>query len=158
MLHPKYKRFTNYCCCTGTVHCNYCKGQGKPPHLTVDKDYNTVLIQDSMNKTLLDFASTSKDGFYERAFKQINELEDMNEITQITTQESAFNVIKLQGYIIGSIDAQGNVSISNSPKVHLGPHSARTECARLAKINPGKAFFFTKMIGAEMVPNTFISI
>ena len=88
----------------------------------------------------------------------INELEDMNEITQITTQESAFNVIKLQGYIIGSIDAQGNVSVSNSPKVHWGPHSARTECARLAKINPGKAFFFTKMIGAEMVPNTFISI
>jgi hypothetical protein len=44
MLHSKYKRQIDYCCCTGTVHCRYCVGQGKPAHLTVDKDYNTVSI------------------------------------------------------------------------------------------------------------------
>lgn len=92
-------------------------------------------------------------------FKEpINELENMNEITQITTQESGFEVIRKQGYIIGSIDSQGTVSVAIGPKVHWEPQSARAECIRLAKINTGKAYFFTKMMGAEMVPNNTISI
>lgn len=82
----------------------------------------------------------------------------MDETTKITTQSDAFDAIRQQGYIVGSIDYTGCISFSPSPKVHYGPQSARSECARLAKTSPGKAFFFVKLVGAEMVPTNTISI
>lgn len=140
MLHPRYKKKTDYCCCTGTVHCNYCVGQGKPPHLTVDKDYNTILIADK---------------------ERINELHEIlkePKMNSISTQNEAISAIKSQFYIVGSVDSSGNVSFSANPVLQGSVASARAECKRLASITPGKMYVFVKFCGAELVPNNTISI
>lgn len=140
MLHPRYKKKTDYCCCTGTVHCNYCVGQGKPPHLTVDIDYNTILIADK---------------------ERINELHEIlkgPKMNSISTQTEAISAVKSQFYIVGSVDSSGNVSFSANPILQGSVTSARAECKRLASITPGKMYVFVKFCGAELVPNNTISI
>ena len=136
-VHPKYRKRTDYCCCTGTVHCNYCIGQGKPPHLTVDKDFNQILITDK---------------------EQINELEQNMNDTKINDQTLAINAIKANAFIIGSVDSQGYLSFAATPTTHATAASARTECRRLAKTYPGKLYIFVQLTGAEMVPTNTISI
>jgi hypothetical protein len=77
--------------------------------------------------------------------------------TKINNNISATSAIKAGNYIIGSI-TNGNVSVAHNPIVHYTTDSARTECARLARITPGVMYFFTKLNGAEMVPVSTISI
>ena len=130
----------NYCCCTGTVHCRYCKKRNILPHLTVDKDFNTVLISDK---------------------EQINELENiMNETTQkLDTQGLFISALKrAESYIVGSVSEAGYISFNTNPVLHSSPNSARTECKRLAGLSPGKLFVFVRLVGAEMVPTNTISI
>lgn len=71
---------------------------------------------------------------------------------EVTKQEVALNEVRRGGFIIGSIDASANVSFAINPVIHNDAQSARAECKRLAGINPGKAFIFVKLVGAELVP------
>ena len=71
-----------------------------------------------------------------------------------TNQEIALNNVRNGKFIIGSISTTGELSFSNTPATHDTPQSARVECARLAKLHPGKAFVFVKFTGAELVPMT----
>jgi transaldolase len=73
-------------------------------------------------------------------------------------QESALEAVRAGALIIGTIDKQGSVSFAADPVVHSDATAARAECKRLAQRNPGKAFVFVKLIGAEMVPTNSISI
>ena len=67
-------------------------------------------------------------------------------------QEIALANVRNGKYIVGSIDIEGGLSFSAFPATHDTPQTARTECARLAKLHPGKAFTFVKFAGAELVP------
>ena len=75
-----------------------------------------------------------------------------------TNQEIALDNVRNGVYIIGSIDVHGSISFSANPAVHQTAALARQEAARLARANPGKAFVFVKMSGAELVPTATISI
>lgn len=57
-------------------------------------------------------------------------------------------------FMIGSVDTQGVVSFSPNPVLHPTTETARAECKRLAMNNPGKAFIFVKVSGAELMPVT----
>ena len=80
------------------------------------------------------------------------------QIVDRTKQEAALDQVRQGGFIVGSIDTIGSISFSSNPVVHSTATQARAECARLARIHPGKAFVFVKLAGAEMVPTATISI
>lgn len=68
----------------------------------------------------------------------------------ITSQASLFNA---RGrFIVGSYQENTGLSFTHSPVVHGTPGEARAECARLAKLNPGKAFIFVQLCGGEHLP------
>lgn len=133
-MYSPFKK--DYCCCTGTVHCRYCIRAGKPAHLTINSKYETILISDKK--------------------EPINELENMN--TQLRTQQDAISAIKLGKYLVVSVSGNGDWSMSAAPSVHDNNTSARAECARLARLNPGKMYSFIKLAGAELVPANTLSI
>jgi hypothetical protein len=76
----------------------------------------------------------------------------------LNTQANAISAIKLNSFIIGSVDAHGAFSISSSPREQSSASQAREECKRLAKLNPGKLYVFMQLNGAEMIPQNTISI
>jgi len=76
-----------------------------------------------------------------------------------TRQESSLNNVRAGSFIVGSIDDKGEFGFSTIPVIHPNATSARVECKRLSSTNPGKAFIFVQLRGAELVPmNTSISI
>jgi hypothetical protein len=82
----------------------------------------------------------------------INELKNLMNNEKITDQEAAVNHIRQGRFIVGSVDASGSMSFSANPTVQYTSMDARRECARLARLNPGKLFIFVKLSGAELVP------
>ena len=154
MLHPKYKRQTDYCCCSGTVHCRYCVGQGKPPHLTVDKDYNTISIASKAYMDERERLETLSDMAREyrnlQAKEPVNELQKMQ--NSLNTQNDFIEATKCGAYIVGSVSAEGMLSFSSKPAVHNGAQSARAECSRLSDANPGKLYLFVKLMGGQIRP------
>ena len=70
-----------------------------------------------------------------------------------TCQDIALDSVRQGLFIVGSIDINGAVSFSTNPIVHNNAHAARAESKRLAAMNPGKAFIFVKLAGAELVPS-----
>lgn len=160
MLHPKYKRQTDYCCCTGTVHCRYCVGQGKPPHLTVDKYYNTVLIA---AKAHMDEEEKALQEYCKVRVAEINNKEPINELTNMNdnlkTQNQFILSVKRNNFIVGSVREDGTLSFAGNPTVHASASAARTECARLARLSPGKLYIFVQLAGGELSPTvTTVSI
>ena len=77
----------------------------------------------------------------------------------MSKQMTALDQVRQGGYIVGSIDANATVSFSGTPRIHNTTQEARLECKRLAASQPGKAFIFVKLAGAELVPQaTAVSI
>lgn len=77
----------------------------------------------------------------------------------MSKQQIALDQVRSGGYLVGSIDAGAAVSFSTYPRIHETPADARAECKRLAAQNPGKAFIFVKLAGAELIPQaTAVSI
>jgi hypothetical protein len=76
----------------------------------------------------------------------------------LRTQADAISAIRSNVYLIGSVAANGDFSMSTSPSVHNTTDSARAECKRLASANPGKLFHFFRLGGAELVPTATVSI
>ncbi len=74
------------------------------------------------------------------------------------TLDAGLQAVREGKIVVGSIDANGNFSMSASPVAHSFPSEARAECRRLAKLYPGKAFIMLTLEGAELVPHTTISI
>ena len=74
------------------------------------------------------------------------------------TQAKMLEMVRSNVLIVGSIDSQGLFSVSGNPAFHYSAQTARAECSRLASLNPGKAFIFMKLAGAELMPATRISI
>ena len=66
--------------------------------------------------------------------------------------------VQRAGVIVGSVTDTGLVSFSTNPVIHVDATAARSEAKRLANQNPGKMFIMAKLVGAELVPATCISI
>lgn len=91
----------------------------------------------------------------------INELQKLYKepkMNKIQTQAAALQAVKQHDIIIGSFDSNGFFSAAQNPSPHPTVVEARTECKRLARLTPGKAFVFLTLSGAEMVPVQTISI
>ena len=86
--------------------------------------------------------------------------EPVNELTNITmndtlkTQAQFTISVKRNHFIVGSVSVEGNLSFSNNPMLHVTASAARAECARLARISPGKLYVFVQFAGGELVPAT----
>lgn len=74
----------------------------------------------------------------------------MNSI-KINSRHSAEAAVKSTQYIVGSVDAAGNVSFSTNPVLQCSASQARQECRRLARLRPGTTFIFAQLRGAERV-------
>ena len=88
----------------------------------------------------------------------INDLDTLPMNTISRTQADAISAIRSGHFLVGSIAANGDFSVSASPVVHTNAISARSESKRLAASSPGKAFVILKLNGAELVPNNIVSI
>ena len=82
----------------------------------------------------------------------INELKNIMNNEKINTQACAINHTRNGRYIVGSVSTSGSLSFAENPAVQYTAADARTECKRLARLNPGKLFIFVKLSGAELVP------
>lgn len=80
----------------------------------------------------------------------INELAEIMNHTKISNESTLHNAIRNKQYIIGSFNPATGVSFNNAPTVQYSMMQARGECRRLAKLYPGKTFFFVKLEGGEM--------
>ena len=87
----------------------------------------------------------------------VNELKQIMNNTKINTERVMHDTVRNKQYIVGSyVDGTG-VSFSNTPTIQYSAMQARAECRRLAKLHPGKTFFYVRFEGAEMTvprPNT----
>lgn len=78
---------------------------------------------------------------------------------QVLNFNSVDAVTRAGGFIVGSVSTTEGFSTSTTPAVHETAVSARNECARLARLNPGKNFVFLKISGLERIdPNPRVSI
>jgi hypothetical protein len=82
----------------------------------------------------------------------INELNNMND--SLKTQNQFILSVKRNNFIVGSVREDGTLSFAGNPTVHASASAARAECARLARISPGKLYVFVQFAGGELVPAT----
>lgn len=81
---------------------------------------------------------------------QINELKNIMNHTKINNETALHSAIRNKQYIIGSFNPATGTSFNTTPTVQYSMMQARSECRRLAKLYPGKTFFFVKLEGGEM--------
>ena len=81
---------------------------------------------------------------------QINELNKIMNNTKITNESTLHSTIRNKQFIIGSFNPATGVSFNTNPTVQYSMMQARGECRRLAKLYPGKTFFFVKLEGGGM--------
>lgn len=80
----------------------------------------------------------------------INELNQIMNTTKITNEKTAHDAVRNRQYIVGSFNPTTGMSIASNPTVQYSAVQARSECKRLAKIYPGKTFFYVRLEGAEL--------
>lgn len=69
---------------------------------------------------------------------------------KINNRETFVAAVKGTGFIVGSFSTDTNsINFSTNPVVQPDAGSARAECRRLAKLNPGKFYVFVRFGGAE---------
>lgn len=60
-------------------------------------------------------------------------------------------------FIVGSSTQGGGVSFARDPAQHFSAADARSECERLARLNPGKTFFFVEVKGGAYIPTATLT-
>lgn len=85
----------------------------------------------------------------------INDLEiNMNMPSlKINTTDDMVNAIQRKKFVVGSFTELNGFSIAENPFGHYTELQARTECARLSKLNANKMFIYLQVRGAEMTVN-----
>jgi hypothetical protein len=79
-----------------------------------------------------------------------NELAEIMNHTKISNESTLHGAIRNKQFIIGSFNPATGVSFNTNPTVQYSLMHARGECRRLAKLYPGKTFFFVRLEGGEM--------
>lgn len=96
----------------------------------------------------------------ENLYAPINaRLEDLIDIllNKETKMAQAQTTITTGSFIIGSVAPTVGVSFSRSPVAHFSAADARAECERLARMNPGKTFFFVEVKGGAYIPTATLT-
>lgn len=94
---------------------------------------------------------------YYTQLEPINELNTMNQQIHLN-KDNIEAQVRAHRFIVASLSDVG-ISMSASPVVHSNMATARAECARLAKLHPGKNFLALQLAGLERVayqPNVSI--
>lgn len=73
-------------------------------------------------------------------------------INKETKMAQTQTTITTGSFIIGSVTPGVGVSFSRNPVAHFSAADARAECERLARMNPGKTFFFVEVKGGAYIP------
>lgn len=66
--------------------------------------------------------------------------------------DTAVTKVRNRSYFIGSINEAGGFSMAIFPAEHTTVDSANAECLRLAKTNPGTAYFVARFTQGCLVP------
>ena len=69
----------------------------------------------------------------------------------------AQTTITTGSFIVGSIAPSTGVSFAHAPAPHFSVADARSECERLARVNPGKTFFFVEVKGGAYIPTATLT-
>lgn len=77
---------------------------------------------------------------------------NMNYTNKFTTQVEGIAAVRSRKFVIASISSDGELSVAANPVLHNAWALAKAECARLAKLNPGKAFVYMQFSGGELAP------
>ena len=88
---------------------------------------------------------------YINIFDLIEELGNIT-INKETKMAQTQTTITTGSFIIGSVTPTVGVSFSRNPVAHVSAADARAECERLARMNPGKTFFFVEVKGGAYIP------
>ncbi len=94
-------------------------------------------------------------------YKYIVTREEISDLNPMRTNLSNSNIetyVRKHAYIVGSVSDAG-LSVAANPVVHANIQDARTECLRLAKLNPGKNFIAMQLGALERIayqPNVSI--
>lgn len=74
-----------------------------------------------------------------------------------TKMAQAHTTITTGSFIVGSIAPSTGVSFARDPAQHFSAADARSECERLARLNPGKTFFFVEVKGGAYIPTATLT-
>lgn len=74
-------------------------------------------------------------------------------VNKETKMAQTQTTITTGSFIIGSVTPSVGVSFSRNPVAHFSAADARAECERLARMNPGKTFFFVEVKGGAYIPS-----
>lgn len=96
----------------------------------------------------------------ENLYAPINaRLEDLIDIllNKETKMAQTQTTITTGSFIVGSIAPSTGVSFARAPAPHFSAADARSECERLARLNPGKTFFFVEVKGGAYIPTATLT-
>lgn len=99
-------------------------------------------------------AASCKEAINELNSELSLKVNNMHKHTVLDTQAAFISAVKCTAYIVGSVANDGALSFSSAPVIHASSREARTECARLARLSPGKLYIFVQLSGGEMVPTS----
>ena len=89
-------------------------------------------------------------------FDELNALAANTEETKMA-QAQTQTTITTGSFIVGSIAPSTGVSFARDPAPHFSAADARSECERLARLNPGKTFFFVEVKGGAYIPTATLT-
>ena len=91
-------------------------------------------------------------------FDELNALAANTKETKMAqTQTQTQTTITTGSFIVGSIAPSTGVSFARDPAQHFSAADARSECERLARLNPGKTFFFVEVKGGAYIPTATLT-
>ena len=95
---------------------------------------------------------------YSNLFDELIEdiLNDMA-LNKETKMAQTQTTITTGSFIVGSIAPSTGVSFARDPAKHFSAADARSECERLARLNPGKTFFFVEVKGGAYIPTATLT-
>lgn len=95
---------------------------------------------------------------YSNLFDELIEdiLNDMA-LNKETKMAQTQTTITTGSFIVGSIAPSTGVSFARAPAQHFSAADARSECERLARLNPGKTFFFVEVKGGAYIPTATLT-
>lgn len=94
---------------------------------------------------------------YINIFDLFDELNALAANTKETKMAQTKTTITTGSFIVGSIAPSTGVSFARDPVQHFSAADARSECERLARLNPGKTFFFVEVKGGAYIPTATLT-
>lgn len=81
----------------------------------------------------------------------------LNKETKMAQFQTTSGSITTGSFIVGRLAPSTGVSFASDPVQHFSAADARSECERLARLNPGKTFFFVEVKGGAYIPTATLT-